>query len=156
MRIGQGGLSSLPTIAGLIFTLFLLSLTMAYSVRKFDQMITRKEVDIISVVQDSYFDEAELFSYKQGFNIAVALDSFEPIDPSYGRISFSSISYENMLSKRFEMAKSDEKSGLPLRTKNKIESHVCTPEELGIVEGDSPATFKPIHKSSKNSFEALA
>ena len=156
MRIGQGGLSSLPTIAGLIFTFFLLSVTMAYSVRKFDQMLTRKEVDIISVVQDSYFDEAAFFSYKQGFNIAVALEGLEDLDPSYGKINFRSVTYENTLSTNLKQKAESNFQRNSAITVGLIESHVCTPEELGIVEGSGLAKFNPIQKSSKNSFEALA
>ena len=110
MRIGQGGLSSLPTIAGMILTFLLLSLSLAYSVRKFDQMLTRKEVDIISVVQDSYFDESDFFTYKQGFNIAVALDGLTTLDPSYGVIKFMSVTNENKLSSNLNRTESDIKS----------------------------------------------
>ena len=57
-------MSSLPSVTGLIFTLIMLVSTSFYASRKVDQLINRKEVDVASTIQDSYYTDEDVFSSK--------------------------------------------------------------------------------------------
>ena len=50
MQIGTDGMSSLPSVTGLIFTFIMLVITSFYASRKVDQLINRKEVDVASTI----------------------------------------------------------------------------------------------------------
>ena len=97
----------------------------------------RKDVDILSITKEKYFDGSETFGAEQGLNFAVAvLDTFEDgdyeLDPAYGRIQFKQNKiYEDEGSYKFDYIT--------------IESHKCTREELGLSEGVN--RFWPIQES---------
>ena len=89
---------------------------------------------------ESHFAEDDIISQEQGFNAAVAFtdwsDDTEPIlDPSIGELYFTAL----------EWGLDDQGAFFVNRTK--LDTHFCTAEELGLVEGNS--RFMPIHKTSQ-------
>ena len=42
-----------------------------YSIQKIDVMISKKDVNILTAINDAYLDSDFSFSFKQGYNIAV-------------------------------------------------------------------------------------
>ena len=65
-----------------------------YSFQKWDILVNKKDIDILSTQNDLFFDYNDRFTYQNGFNFAVAFTDFgnnpEPIlDPSYGSLVFN-------------------------------------------------------------------
>ena len=140
MRLDSKGSSSLATGAGAFFSFLLLLMTATYGLNKFEILLRRKDVDILSTIQDSYFDVESTFGAAQGFNFAVGLlGQREPLDEAIASWDISS----------FEWAPNDD-GRIEVNTQI-INSHICSEEELGLVEGDSK--FFPIAESS---LEAVA
>ena len=79
---------------GTVNSFLLLIVLIVYSYYKFDIMLGKKDVDILSAVKENYFKPDYTFGSKQGLNIAVAV--FDPFDPSnykqldwsYGQVRF--------------------------------------------------------------------
>ena len=73
---------------GAFCSLFLTIVLLAYTMQKIEVMISKKDIDILTSLNDSYFDSDFSFGFKQGFNIAVkwqnASDETEYLDPSIG------------------------------------------------------------------------
>ena len=129
------GMKALPTSMGLCLTVVLFVCVMAYSVLKIDTLVHVKDVDILSAVNDRFYDPDYIFRAEDGLNFAVGLTAWDStkesiLDPSIGRIRF--IAYE---------WGSDE-LGNPYSSYDEIPSHACSREELGLV-GENPA-FMPI------------
>ena len=129
MKLDQGQ-DSLPSKMGAISSLFVISLLLVYTYYKFTIMDRKKDVDILSAVRENHFGLDHVFGNDQGLNIAVAV--FQPFDPStlmqldhsYGRIRFQKFFWgptENV----FEVGVEE------------IDSHACTPEELGITSNEN-------------------
>lgn len=56
-----------------------------------DVLINKKDVDVLSTLNDLHFTPDDIFNYSNGLNIAVAFTAYdsnpEPIlDPTYGTI----------------------------------------------------------------------
>ena len=70
-----------------------------------------------------------MFSKEDGLNIAVAFTGFDSetewtLDPSYGSLVINS----------YEWGKTDD--GSYFTDRKKLEEHVCTESELGLIDGD--------------------
>ena len=71
-------------------------------------MITKKDVDILTNVNDSYFDSNNIFGADQGLNLAVAFvnpsDPLDTLDKSIGRLylSYSEWGYSQENSEYFD------------------------------------------------------
>ena len=74
---GQG---SLPSKMGAINSFFLLIVLLIYTYYKFDIMLEKKDVDILSAVQRDHFQADYEFKADRGLNVALAV--FDPFDPS--------------------------------------------------------------------------
>ena len=103
---------------------------------------SKKSIDIVQAVKEDHFDDSHVFGFEQGLNLAVAVYSIydstthQLLDPSYGKIRFSKIQWEN-----------GEKEGFKYFFKT-LESHICSEEELGLSGHNHK--FWPIKKSQKN------
>ena len=75
MRLDSEGSETLRTAWGAIFSILTFILGAAYVVQKFEIMMARKDVDIISAIQEDYISDGEEFSNKHGFNFAIGLTS---------------------------------------------------------------------------------
>ena len=96
----------------------------------------------MSTVKDLHFDDEFVFDYKQGMRMAVAFSAYDDeedwiLDPSYGELSFNVLQWGI-------------RDGKTFYERNKLNSHRCTPEELGI-DGFEPLdrSVYEIHQSSK-------
>ena len=112
---------------GVICSLLLYLILLAYTYQKLDILIGRKDVDFLSVTKENYIDVSETFGAEQGLNFAVAvLNSFSSaehdLDPTYGRIEFKQ-NQGYQVDGGFELNQVE------------IKSHKCTREELGLSEG---------------------
>ena len=81
------------TLRGSLCTILLAIVLTIYSYRKVNILINREEEDTTQHVSEYEINERETFSFKNGFNVAVALTSYSSetemeLDPSYGRLRF--------------------------------------------------------------------
>ena len=81
----DGGKKKLQTYTGVIMSVLMLVVLIAYSAIKVDILLSKKQVDIISAINEEYFDENLTFSSKQGLNFAFAVRG---LNPSLGEIVF--------------------------------------------------------------------
>ena len=100
MGLDKNGKKAQMSYAGSIFSLLLLGVTVAYSFLKINNLIEKKEVDIMSTVNQLRFSEDYIFSAEQGFNIAIAFTAYdsetEPIlDPRYADIQFLAVEWDH-------------------------------------------------------------
>ena len=117
---------------------------LTYTGYKVSRLTGKKNIDIVQAVKENHFDQSHVFGAKQGLNIAVAVyNILEPepgtedlIDPSYGKIKFSLLKYGK------------DENGLRGREYTELETHICTPEELGLSGHDHK--FSPISTSYEN------
>ena len=56
-----GGRSSLPTMSGALCTIILLVITITYSILKVDVLLGKKDVDILSALNEDFLDEETTF-----------------------------------------------------------------------------------------------
>ena len=124
---------------GTICSLFLVIITIAYAFTKMEVLILRKDVDVISTVNDLHFDDTFIFNNENGFNLAVAFTSYDSetewiLDPSYGQLVFNSYSW------------GPNPDGSYFTERKKLESHVCTREELGL-EDPTKSRFLELHET---------
>ena len=111
---------------GAACSLLLFLVICVYAGYKISILEAKTSVDILSVVEEDYFDENYVFAADQGLNIAVTVlnptdpTSFGPIDPAYGRIRF----------RRREWAPHPIEGWL--QTLNELQSHPCRDDELSL------------------------
>lgn len=92
---------------GAACSILLFMLMLVYTGYKVDILLEKGSVDILESVQLNYFDNNYVFDAGQGFKVAAAVvDPFnlrsEPeIDPTYGRIRFSTYEWWLDESQRF-------------------------------------------------------
>ena len=121
---------------------------LAYAYQKIDILFNRKDVDVLSTIDDFHFDDSFSFKYDNGFNIAIGFTAYDNeqefiLDPSYGVLEFRSYEWGARVNEQGEEYYYTERKLL--------ESHLCTREELGLaVEGnpeidESKSRFFPMH-----------
>ena len=120
----------LKSLMGALCSIILAVVTLAYAVQKADVLINRRDVDVLSTINDMEIAETDMFNYNNGFNIAVGFTAYdsntEPIlEPSIGELVFNHFTWGEM------------EDGTYGTTKPKIETHPCTREELGLTEDRS-------------------
>ena len=86
-------MESLPSAAGLIFTVLLYLIVGGYTLQKFEVMIRKTDVDSMSIDITNFYDDGYVFDYEQGLDIAVAFSYFDNereniSDPSIGKFVF--------------------------------------------------------------------
>ena len=138
---------SVNSRCGSICTFSVIILVVWYSYIKMEVLLLRKDVDIISAINEYHYSEDYKFSYKQGINVAVAFTAYDNetewiLDPSYGTLEF----------KTYWWGEQEDSTYLGGRDLKKT-THNCTREELGL---DDPknASFMPIHSKSLSFVES--
>ena len=139
MKLDDGQVT-LPSIMGTIFTFLTFLCLIGYTVQKFDILISRKDVDIALNIKDHHFGVDNVFTGKQGLNIAIAFSGFDEIRENVLKPEYASLKFEYS---EWEIAA---ESGKIAYLKYEIKSHTCSAEELGL-EGNDPQ-FMPIHETS--------
>ena len=137
----DGSKDSLNSLMGTLCTLVLLVVLAMYTYLKGDTLIKRKDVDILSTVKDMHYSPEDEFSYKNGFNFAVAFTAYdsnpEPIlDPTYGEIIFNHYEW------------GPQPDGSYMTERRRINSHTCSREELGLDGDPDKAKFLPVYEDS--------
>ena len=74
------GQSTLPSKTGTVNSFLLLIFLIVYTYYKFDIMLEKKDVDILSAVLEDHFQADYQFKSNHGLNVAVAVS--DPFDPS--------------------------------------------------------------------------
>ena len=89
----DGRNSQLYTYCGLLSSIFLGIIVVLYGYLKTDVLINKKDVSLISSVHQFFYSDEDIFSHKNGLNIAVALTAYDEdtewiLDPKYGELVF--------------------------------------------------------------------
>ena len=97
-------------------------------------LIHKKDVDILSTRIEYHFEEIDAFGAEDGFNIAVGFTAYDNnrewvLAPEYGELVFNSLSWGS------------KPDGTYYLERKRLRTHICTEEELGLLEDKSKATF---------------
>ena len=97
MNLDEGE-QDIKSLMGSLCSVILLAITVLYSFQKAEILISKKDVDILSTINDDTYTSEDVFSYKNGFNVAVAFTSFNSereweLDPTYGSLVFNHFSW---------------------------------------------------------------
>ncbi len=65
--------------------------TIIYAIQKGDVLKERSDFDIKQSLRDQFYTDKDVFSYENGFNIAVGLTAYDSetewiLDPTYGEL----------------------------------------------------------------------
>ena len=142
----EDGNDKLQTVMGSLCSIILLLITLFYAYLKFDVLRNKKDVNVLSTIKDSFFTDADHFSYKEGLNIAVAFTAYDnernPIlDPTIGELVINEYSWG---------VKDD---GSVFSARVPLNDHECSRDELNLDDdAEDPKFFKP-HPLSKSTIE---
>ena len=83
---------------GGICSILLTLLVCIYAYQKLDVFLSKKDVDILSTTNDLFYSDEDIFSYKNGLNVAVAFTAYDSedswiLDETYGELIFNSYSW---------------------------------------------------------------
>eukprot|EP00354_Favella_ehrenbergii_P012467 CAMPEP_0170453360 /NCGR_PEP_ID=MMETSP0123-20130129/1963_1 /TAXON_ID=182087 /ORGANISM="Favella ehrenbergii, Strain Fehren 1" /LENGTH=142 /DNA_ID=CAMNT_0010715697 /DNA_START=180 /DNA_END=608 /DNA_ORIENTATION=- len=111
-----------------------------------DVLLEKKDIDIVSTINELHYGDDFVFSYDNGFNIALAFTAYDSereqiLDPSYGELVFNSYEW------------GPNPDGSYFTRRERLEAHICTREELGIDENREGARFMPLHEQGANLIE---
>ena len=142
MKLDAGG-DDVRTILGALcsFVLFLIVLLFAYL--KADVLINKKDVDILSTLNDNFFTPDDVIDYKSGFNIAAAFTAYDSetediLDPTYGEIVFMHYYW------------GVQEDGQYKAGRRRIDSQrKCSQEELGFGDNPKDSKFNPSNEGNK-------
>ena len=129
------GMMGLPTVMGLILTVLLIVVFIGFAVIKFETLINRRDVEILSTVNQSVYDPDYIFKGSDGLNFAIGITAYDQeeesiIDPSIGELVVNA----------FEWGPQEDGSWVSGITR--LGTHSCSKEELGL-EGNK-SKFMPI------------
>ena len=120
---------------GSLCTILIFLMTLLYTVQKFEVLIAKKDVDVLSAKKDLVLSSEDEFSYQNGFNIAVAFTEFNSnqeweLDPKYGTLVINSYSW------------GVDPDGSYFTTRLQLPTHPCSKEEMGFIEKEEPDEAK--------------
>ena len=136
MKLDEGHDAKNSFLGG-VCSLILLIVIIVYAYQKADVLIYKKDVDILSTTNEAFFDADHIFDATKGFAFAAAFTAYdgdpEPIlEPEYGEIIFNHFSW------------GPQDDGTYATSRDKIEPHVCTDEELNLDGKSSNPLFLPV------------
>ena len=76
MKLDSGNYE-LTSYAGLLITIITSMTIASYAYQKADVLGNRKDVDVLSTVNNFFYADDEVFSYKNGMNIAVGFTAYD-------------------------------------------------------------------------------
>ena len=119
---------SVKSYVGSVCSLLLIAVTFVYAYFKFEVLLHKKDVNILSTIKDLHYNDEFVFDSSNGMNIAVAFTAYDDekewiLDPSYGKLVFNEVKW-------------GERNGSVFFERVKLKEHRCTREELGLVDGD--------------------
>ena len=88
MKLDNGEEVIFSSLGG-ILSFLLMCVTILFAYQKYDVLVGKKDVDILSSTRDSFFTDQDVFDSKNGFAFAVAFTAYdsnpEPIlEDKYG------------------------------------------------------------------------
>ena len=147
MKLDPGNGESLRSICGSLLSFILIAVVLLFSYLKADVLWNKKDVDVLSTVNDNYFTPdtpGYIIDYKtNGFNIAAAFTAYdseteEILDPTYGELVFKHYYW------------GVQEDGNYKAGRKKIASmHKCTPKELGLGDDIKESKFMPTNESNR-------
>ena len=121
--------------------MFVISLVVSFTMLKAEVLLNRKDVDVLSTINDRFFTPDDVINYEQnGFNIAAAFTAYDSseediLDPSYGELVFKHY-YWGL-----------QEDGIYRSGRQKINStHTCSGKELGIENERNDSNFFTIRE----------
>lgn len=136
----DGGEVGIKSWMGSLCSIILATVMLAYMYQKMDVLIARKDVDVLSTINDQFYSDDFIFSYENGLNIAVAFTAYDQeqewiLDPTYGSLIFNSYSW------------GPKEDGGYSTERIRLKEHICQRDELGLGDGD--AKFLPLNDESR-------
>ena len=110
--------------------MLILVMTLLYTVQKMEVLMAKKDVDVLSATKDLFYSSEDKFSYKNGFNIAVAFTEYNTVKEwelpkEYGTLVINSFSWGT------------ESNGNFFVKRLQLPTHTCSKEELGLLLTDN-------------------
>ena len=145
MHLDREGMEEKRSIFGGLCTLILTFTVILFAYQKAEVLVHKKDVDILSTINDMFFTPDHVFNYERGFNVALGFTAYdsnpEPIlEPEIGEILFNHFSWGQSV---------DGVNTGSLDKRNKFPHHSCSSAELGLDEKDrSESKFLPVYPSS--------
>ena len=127
---------------GSLCSVLLFAIVTLYAYQKVEILIQKKSVDIITTLKEFALTSDDIFSYQNGFNIAVAFTRYDGetewiLDPTYGELAFINYSW------------GVEADGSFFTKTERRKEHICSREELGLTENKDAAKFMPTIESQR-------
>ena len=149
MNLSPSGTNSIPSLAGACSNILIMMLLLTYAAYRMSYLWSMQGIQMLQTVKNNYFKQDDVFGVDQGLAVAVAImdedDLTLPLDPGYGSIkAFVS---------EWGFRPNEEGQQEYYAEHNELESHTCTPEELGLTESHS--TFLPVEPQSLSSFQEM-
>ena len=140
MRIDKSNKETTSIVGGICSVLLTLMI-ITYGYLKSDVLINKKDVDILSTVNEYFFSEEEVFNHENGFAFAVALTGYDGnsdsiLEPEYGELQFNHFKWGPLPDGNYESER------------KRIPSHQCTAEEIGLEGDKQKSLFQPTVKNS--------
>ena len=130
-----------------------------YAINKLNVLYSKKDVDVLSMIDDHAIEAYEKFTYDDGFNIAVGLTAYDNnkeiiLDPAYGELVWTHYSWNLKADEEEEeeeeqtMEESSKADGSITNVgtiDNSLKTHYCSRDELGLDGLKESTTFMPLH-----------
>ena len=94
MKLDEGS-DSIKSLMGSLCSILLSFLMITYAYQKMDILIARKDVDVLSTINNQHFTDDDIFAAKNGFRVAIAFTTYNndqlwELDPTYATLDFMS------------------------------------------------------------------
>ena len=124
----DGGQETTNSCLGGILSFILVAIILLFTYQKFDVFLNKKDVDILSTINENFIDEGAIFDTSNGFAFAAAFTAYdgnqEPILlPEYGEVVFKKYFW------------GQQPDGTYKADRALIPYDFCTQEELGLEDG---------------------
>ena len=142
MKLDDGE-QKVNSIMGSICSLILALVIGLYAYQKMDVLISKKDVDVALSISEDHYTPDDVFNHDNGLSIAVAFTAYDneenwSLDNSYGELVFVAQEW------------ADKQDGSIESSTKRINSHVCSRDELGLNRsGQTKPSFLPVVESSR-------
>lgn len=85
------GVRTLSTWSGLFFTVLLMLIVGGFTYQKIEGLISERYIDVLSVLNEHYFDFSYVYDTSKGFDVAIGFTAYDNnkeiiLDPSIGEL----------------------------------------------------------------------
>ena len=132
LSLDSRGTKQLSSVSGAITNILLKLVVVAYASYKLSFLLERKGVNIRQRLDEKHYTSSDLFTAKQGFFVAFSIDWNGPqIPPEIGNLEIIAWQWQV-----------DTETGIYSEEEVKLETHLCTLEEMGLIEGEENRMFE--------------